>query len=69
MNRTNIVDLSAKIIDLDRFEFLKKVIGLPAKESIENFLIENGYKDRSAFINTSSIKETFNGTFISRQND
>ena len=55
---------------------------LPAEGSIENFLVENGYKDiltfisfqneeteircfrsQSAYINTSSIKETFNGMF------
>ncbi|MCL2144755.1 MAG: erythromycin esterase family protein [Endomicrobia bacterium] len=64
------------------FNVVDKEIGLPAKGSIENFLTENGYKDKPAFINfqteekeihcfrsqsayisTSSIKETFNGVF------
>jgi len=64
------------------FNVVDKEIGHPAKGSIENFLIENGYEDKSAFINfqtreneircfrsqsayisTSSIKETFNGIF------
>ena len=64
------------------FKVVDKEIGHPAKGSIENCLIENGYKDKlafinfkieekeircfrsqSAYINTSSIKETFNGIF------
>ena len=64
------------------FNVVDKEIGLPPKGSVENYLIENGFKDKlafidfqnetneiscfrsqSAYINTSSIKETFNGIF------
>ena len=74
MDLTDILPVGFKVVD--------KEIGLPAKGSIENFLIEKGYKDKlafinvqteekeircfrsqSAYINTSSIKETFNGIF------
>jgi erythromycin esterase len=64
------------------FNVVDKEIGLPAEGSIENFLLEKGYKDKmaftnfhnenkeircfrsqSAYINTFSIKETFDGMF------